>query len=1185
MNDKDLRKQMYDIIFREFVGPDPITIHDPFFKLTDTKTSDLQTENGLDQAFTVGDSGPSIEKNIDISEQISNVSEKQASSGSIAKKVRLIQENGEEILTGDPPLMRYSAGILFPIGYTIDEVANSDTETNAENDSQDIERVSTIEPNSRKTGAREWVSDSEEVMNLSNSYRQSAISITVSAKLSAEINVAVNCAKYLSFEDGYYRFPISWANDDKPLFLPTIKQRVQRYNVAFNESQTTLEFLVTLRNINEQNGTGLFTFSLINRIRVESKNGDTGHKNEDCFFQVKFTLRAPDGFIPLLEPDRIFLNDEDYMSNRLLYRNIRNYAIGHGCSATWESENDIVNQIETSILPTYEIKPTIPSIIDGVSLDMYKMSDLGNFAEVIYEIGLLCNSYEAWIDGLELQLLKLNNDLLGTARRHISNCRSCHARMVEGMNLLRNDDKIRLCFQLMNRAMLLQQLHYNMPRRDWFELESGSLSLENQELPMPQIDRKDTWYKADSIVYGKWRPFQLAFILINLRSMSDRTCPDRKLVDLIWFPTGGGKTEAYLGLSAFTIFIRRLLDKTDSNTAIIMRYTLRLLSAQQYDRASAMICACESIRRERIDQMGLTRITIGMWVGGETTPNKHDNAVKAYKALYSNGTKEDYPFVMLKCPWCGAAIGPVKIRNGREHRIQGIELQRNHIQFKCSNRSCEFSRPDFPLPLTVVDEDIYNNPPTLIIGTVDKFAMLPYLPQAQSIFGIYGKERKTPPDLIIQDELHLISGPLGSMVGHYETLVDELCHDRHGHVVISPKIIASTATISRAKEQCSSLYDREPNQIVQFPPSGINAEDSFFAFIDQSRPGRMYVGILATAASSYSTANIRLYSALLYASKELSVSSEDERDPYWTNLGYFNSLRELGQTATWISSDIEEYLHTIYSRRKASEDPDYKLKRRYIYNYEELTSRIQSDQIPARLRSLSIRYPSKNTSQLPIDICLATNMISVGVDISRLGLMTVTGQPKTTAEYIQATSRIGRSADAPGIVFISYSPSKPRDRSHYEQFQSYHSKIYSHVEPTSVTPFSTPLRRRALHAILIGLIRINSSKDTYDDPQKGIIDHSIKNYMNIISERVKRVDQNEYESTVRQLEAIIKDWKNWSPQIYHDFNQTNELPLMVPAGYRRNIVWEGAGFETPTSMRSTDATCEVKLITNEYTRD
>jgi hypothetical protein len=405
--------------------------------------------------------------------------------------------------------------------------------------------------------------------------------------------------------------------------------------------------------------------------------------------------------------------------------------------------------------------------------------------------------------------------------------------------------------------------------------------------------------------------------------------------------------------------------------------------------------------------------------------------------------------------------------------------------------------------------------------------MLPYRSEAKSLFGIdKSGKRITAPDLIIQDELHLISGPLGSMVGHYETMIHELCTIRYGDTVQYPKIISSTATISRAKEQCHALYACGNDKVKQFPPSGLKAGDSFFAKEGKNKPGRQYVGLLASGSTSNATTMIRLYAALLYAAKAIAVQDERERDPYWTNVGYFNSIRELGQTETWIKQDIDEYLHIIYKRRFEDKQDGYKEKRRYIYRDEELTSRVRSDRIPFSLQNLGIQYPSDE--KRPVDICLATNMISVGVDVPRLGLMCVAGQPKTTSEYIQATSRIGRSDNAPGLVFTVYNPGKPRDKSHFEHFQTYHSRIYCHVEPTSVTPFSPPLRERALHAIVIGLLRWYGDSTYNADPPKLPNSEQIEAIKAIVKKRVLLIEPEELEASLHRLMRLLRTGKHGS---------------------------------------------------------
>jgi hypothetical protein len=685
---------------------------------------------------------------------------------------------------------------------------------------------------------------------------------------------------------------------------------------------------------------------------------------------------------------------------------------------------------------------------------------------------------------------------------------------------------------------------------------------------MPDPADPGTW----PLGLGSWRPFQLAFILMNLHAMLDPAHADRNMVDLIWFPTGGGKTEAYLGLTAYTIFLRRLKNLRDSGTAVLMRYTLRLLTAQQFQRAASLICACDLIRKENEEELGAGRITIGLWVGEDVTPIYRANALTSFSRM-EQGKDEDNPFIVLKCPWCGTQMGYLK--DGRAGRVKGYKRQALHgratVVFRCYNTRCEFSAQDFHLPLTVIDEDIYDNPPTLLIGTVDKFAMLTWRPQARGLFGFRDHSpRLSPPGLIIQDELHLISGPLGSMVGLFETMIEELCTVDG----IKPKIIASSATISRAREQINALYGRGMANVTIFPPQCLNAGDSFFAREDQSAPGRIYTGIFASALPSHATAQVRVISALLQAAKSVPAETEAARDPYWTSLIYFNSIRELGHAATLIRADIREYLNSIWIRKGIRGE-----ERRFINRDIELTSRMNSSDIPEYLEQLYVAHEG-NKATWPVDVCLATNMISVGVDIPRLGLMTVIGQPKTTSEYIQATSRVGRGRNAPGLVFTIYNCSKPRDRSHFEHFQSYHAKIYSRVEPTSVTPFSTPARERALHSVLVGLIRFygeNSRDDPRPFPDAGLISR----VRGIIAERIGLIDEDELEPAMQLLDEKLSYWQNELPMLYGKFGPLTDTPLMYPAGSHPSPEIRSRAWSTPTSMRNVDSTCDA-IIINEY---
>jgi hypothetical protein len=337
----------------------------------------------------------------------------------------------------------------------------------------------------------------------------------------------------------------------------------------------------------------------------------------------------------------------------------------------------------------------------------------------------------------------------------------------------------------------------------------------------------------------------------------------------------------------------------------------------------------------------------------------------------------------------------------------------------------------------------------------------------------------------------------------------------------------------------------------------------------------MYVGAFTTALSSHVTAQIRVMASLLQAVKSVVEKDPAKLDPYWTLMSYFNSLRELGHAATLIRADITDYLNAMWDRVQirpdGTSDP-----RRFINTPRELTSRVQSTDIPEILQELFVKWDGTKESQ-PIDVCLVTNMIQVGLDVPRLGLMTVVGQPKTTSEYIQATSRVGRAS--PGLVVTVYNPAKPRDRSHFEHFRSYHQSIYRWVEPTSVTPFAVPVRDRALHALAIALVRSLGDDRVRSSPQPSPIGVLVKQVADLVIARAEIVDPVEAEATQQQLKEIFEDWRRNPPPRYGDFRPpTAETPLMYPSGTQRLGEWGEPCYQTPSSMRNVDSTCDARVI-------
>lgn len=868
--------------------------------------------------------------------------------------------------------------------------------------------------------------------------------------------------------------------------------------------------------------------------------------NEKSYFQVAMTVKGgadSSPFRAFSEAAPPLGSDPEDGSLQLLYRKRKFFAAGHGTSALWniDKTGDRATMISTDNIPSHiipEMDFSLP-VLQGEHPDL-SMRHLAfdETDKIIKSLEALLSTYEDWITGLEQETKLLDATLKTAAMDHTEQCRQSAARIRAGIELIQKDENVLRAFRLANRAMLMQRVHSDIQSVKHYGDENYPLKPE---------------YDTDEYT---WRPFQIAFILLNLIAIDDPDSEARELVDLIWFPTGGGKTEAYLGLTAFTIFMRRMKYTDSGGTTVLMRYTLRLLTSQQFQRASTLICACEKLRRE--GEIGGDPITIGQWLGSASSPNTLKDADgKIGELIRQRDGSGKNPFQILSCPWCGTYM--VR-KDGRGLFCYRIRSRPKRFAMWCANDTCDFHDE---LPVTIVDEDIYRDPPTLLFGTVDKFAMLPWRADSSSIFALNEGNPNPTPELIIQDELHLISGSLGTMVGLYESAIDVLC-SRKG---TRPKIIASTATIRRSKDQCRALYARD---VRQFPSPGLDATDSFFAReaeVTNEKPGRMYVGIMPSGKTS-TTMEVRLLADCIQG-VALLETDDTIRDQYWTQVVYCNSIRELGTSKSIIYDDVKEYSKRIADRLGV--EPRYYSDKAV----EELTSRVPAEAIPEILQRLEVGHPSNEA----IDVLLATNMISVGVDIDRLGLMMVLGQPKTTSEYIQASSRVGRRH--PGLVMTLYSPVKSRDRSHFEQFRKYHQALYRYVEPTSVTPFSSPVRNKALHAVVITLIRHmlgyarNESLPNFDTSSDGATE--------IINEIVKRanlIDQTEAAATGEEIRAIFDRIHELQEQeagaSYDDLVGSQKMPLLRKPGDKTR-----GAFPTPQSMRSTDAECFVTMDYSE----
>ncbi|MGL3211646.1 helicase-related protein [Bradyrhizobium sp. BR 1433] len=925
---------------------------------------------------------------------------------------------------------------------------------------------------------------------------------------------------------------------------------------------------------------------------------------EQILYQTHFDVEILDGeLVRYPESERPFSKlDAEEQSLALLYRESATWAIGHGCAAGWESDlGTTPKTIFADVMPSVQLPSMTPDIeVDGepVKLSMRSLANLTEegVGEGWQSLDKIVLGYGDWIKRKRQEATGLDGALALVAARHLDACDQCLTRITDGVTLLRGNARVRRAFRLANLAMLLQQI--------------GTKQVSRRPLTWDVKDRRvlpSGEYQSPSEIYegnlenrdrvGSWRAFQIAFLLMSLHGVRDGQSSDRNIVDLIWFPTGGGKTEAYLGVMAFYMFHERLLMESDTGprrdgTNVLMRYTLRMLTTQQFQRAASLICSMEYLRRNPSKHLDGSipghRFSLGLWIGSDGSPNKVRDAKVALRR-FRNGDTEGNPLVLTECPWCRAEIG--RYNGGKPRgltdsqwaavRTCGIQERLNEPLLLCSDGKCEFGQenPDTWLPVEVIDERIYQNPPSIIISTADKLAIIAYRPEASALFGnriIDSQSRRVsmPPGLIIQDELHLISGPLGTMYALYEGVIEKLCSAELNGTTVKPKVIASTATIRGAADQVRALYARTETHL--FPTPGLSMGDSFFGKYARDergnlRSGRLYLGIHANDYGSVLTTQVRTFSSALSRPWSFAPSC---RDAWWTLLAFYNSIRELGGARTLFDSDIRSRLKFVFNREGFAQND-----RRQLKIIEELTSRLSQAEIVSMMDRLSMQY-DESSVRGNLDACLASNIIEVGVDIDRLSLMGVVGQPKSTASYIQVTGRVGRRWwDRAGLVLMIYNPSKSRDRSHYEQFHSYHRRLYERVEPNTTTPFATSAIQRGLPGVLLAWARQQSSAPVFNYQAYAA---AVETAYQLLCDRCLIIQPPEDQvqslaSLKRVRDELISKW-GLNPQEWEKFPQRVDGEyLMLWPGQFATKQQERRGVVVPSSMRQVERSAELTI--------
>lgn len=985
-----------------------------------------------------------------------------------------IDAQQNEILVGSP-LRRYGIGILFPQGLTRHQEEALDTaQADVAHEAADIEAAATdapLEPPPElPDAAAPTHADADDAAETGTDApwrpRSMAVSFIVGPGAPAGLRIDVTGGRYEAMPLDVAGSPVTfWRR--RPVAVSTTVAAHAESDIQHDLADGPLQLRVGAVYRPHHAGT-IVTVYVLNRTPA---GPDLFAASGASLFQASITIRSPEASVVDYPGSDILAGDDRTLE--LLYHRHPVRAVGHGCNAR-ASVIDGESVVVGDHFPVEVVRSPVPDAIDEAgNVLAIDMDDLGAWNdEAQAGVDDILDAYAAWIDRHRVEIATLAPGLHGAAQRHLDACSAFHADATEGWRLARTEPEVERILRWTSQAMADQRRAYGAQTRPLRIVANKVVGAEGPSPHVPGLRRP-----------ARWRAFQLAFLLASLPAIVDPDDPRAATVDIIWMPTGGGKTEAYSAVAAFTMLWRRFHQVRNGavlggqGATVLMRYTLRLLTAQQLQRAAALVCALEQIRRAHPDELGDKRkFTIGAWLGRRSTPNDWSGARVALRDWKADASKRG--FLLTRCPWCAAAMGRRPGPGSKEvdgyKTVPAPRTNESRVMAYCPDPACPFNDDNQSaaaakpqgLPVYEVDADLYERAPTFIVATVDKFAMLSWRTEPACFFGLRNAERTGPgPGLLIQDELHLISGPLGSLDALYEPVLEDLCSRDGGSV---PRIIAATATTRCYLQQTAALYGRDHTRLI--PPPGLDAEDNFFSRTDPAAAGKVFVGVCAPGFGKAQEAQIRILAALGHAGGSLAVVGRDA-DPWWTNLCFFSSRRSLGLVQSLCQTHLRG--HTWRLRRATGVDAGpiratgTRLAMRSMTARLELTAQATGD-VSEAMDRLTIPYTDKRCA----DMCLATSMIEVGVDIDRLGLLTMFGQPKSASQYIQVAGRVGRDERAaPGVVFVVLSPYNSRDRSHFEQFSTFHRRLYASVEPVSITPYTPAALDRGLAGALTTWLR------------------------------------------------------------------------------------------------------------------